>query len=423
MYPQVTYPDVDTGPFAFGAALAASSVKDDMPKLYDKQAEVKRDLARFNVLNCGRRWGKNVFEHDFTVDGLLHGLPVGWGSPTYKNLTEDWRTLSEVLAPITKRKHEQERRIECVTGGGRFVINEAAQVRYLLNTWNKIIRPTLTDLKGDGLFGSTPDGLNDFHTIYNWGLGSVEGWRSWHFTSYENPYLDAAELDSLRDTMSDREFRQEIMAEFIQNEGAVFRNLEAALMAPYEEPDDHKDHVIVAGGDWGKLGDFTALSVGCATCKRELALDRFNQIDYYFQRQRLESMHTRWTVKRWDLELNSIGEPNFESLQRAGLPVVGFKTTHVSKQPLIEAFSLALERGDLMLLPDDVGRSELQAYEVKRTQTGTSVYSAPEGMHDDTVIARALMYRAMQNTPAEPQTTDPEVLEAYRNFHKALNSR
>lgn len=409
-----------------------------LPELHDKQAQIKAEYVRFNVLDAGRRFGKNILEHDFTVTGILQGWPVGWGSPTYKNLTEDWRTLTGILAPITSRISEQERRIETVTGGTlemwtldnpapirgraykRFVLNEAATVKKLMDTWNEIIRPTLIDLHGDALFGSTPEGLNDFHTIYNWGLGGMDDWKSWHFTSYDNPYLDPNELNTLRSTLSDRQFRQEIMAEFIQNDAAVFRNLDAALTSTYDTPDKHKGHMLVAGVDWGKMQDFTVLAVGCADCKRELEIDRFNQIDYHFQVQRLEALHNKWGVRKWLCELNSIGSPTFEALQRRGLPVQAFSTTLTSKQPLIEAFSLALERVDLQLLPDDVGRAELQAYEVTRTETGLSKYSVPSGMHDDTVIARALMWRAMQQAPRQVSQTDTARDAALSKF---LNQR
>lgn len=45
-------------------------------------------------------------------------------------------------------------------------------------------------------------------------------------------------------------------------------------------------------------------------------------------------------------ELNSVGSPVFEQLQRLGLPVVGFNTTAQSKPPLIENLALALEKAE-----------------------------------------------------------------------------
>jgi hypothetical protein len=186
------------------------------------------------------------------------------------------------------------------------------------------------------------------------------------------------------------------MGVFLEGEGAVFRNISACLGAPLDvDPDLHKDHVIMAGVDWAKSEDYTAISIGCRECQVEIARDRFNKIDYAFQRERLKELHRRYGTARIMVELNSIGEPNFESLQREGLPVIGFQTTASSKPPLIENLALALERGEWQFQADPVWTGELEAYEMKvNPVTNRTTYSAPSGMHDDTVMARALMLRA-----------------------------
>jgi hypothetical protein len=42
---------------------------------------------------------------------------------------------------------------------------------------------------------------------------------------------------------------------------------------------------------------------------------------------------------------------------------------------------------------------ELEAFEQRPTKSGLTHYGAPEGLHDDTVIARALMWRGIQSAP------------------------
>jgi hypothetical protein len=117
-----------------------------------------------------------------------------------------------------------------------------------------------------------------------------------------------------------------------------------------------------------------------------------NQIDYHLQWSRTAELYRRWEVSRALVEKNSIGEPGLEALQRAGLPVEGFDTTAVSKPPLIENLALCLERAEWQFQQDPVWTGELEAYERKVSPvTGRSTYSAPDGMHDDTVMARALM--------------------------------
>ena len=333
-------------------------------------------------------------------------------------LADVWRLCLQQFDPIIAKKDEQEKRIEFVTGAvldfwslenpnsvrgrhyKRVIIDEAAMVKDLMDVWNAVIRPLLIDLIGDAWFFSTPKRRNDFFRLHTLGRDKEnEEWMSWVFSSYDNPHLDPTELDGLRYTMSESEFRQEILAEFIEDSGAVFRNLDGVCVAPLEVPEAHLDHVLVVGVDWGKMDDFTALSIGCKTCRREVFNDRFNQIDYAFQSMRLTAAMSRWSVYRGYAEQNSMGTPILEALQRQGWKLVGFNTTQISKIALIENFSLALEQSHVLLLKDDYWRGELEAYERYASKNGISSYSAPKGMHDDTVIARALMWKAMQAAP------------------------
>jgi hypothetical protein len=220
-------------------------------------------------------------------------------------------------------------------------------------------------------------------------------WASWQFPTAANPYIGASEIEAARLELPEMVFKQEYLAEFLQSEGAVFRNIEASLTAVVSSPDAHKGHRVVQGVDWAQKEDFTAISTYCATCKTELELDRFNKIQWDFQRGRLKASYDKWKVREALAEENSIGSPNIEALQRENLNIKPFTTTSASKPPLIQSLALCFERSEAKWLPDPVGKAELVAYESKVSQsTGRPSYSAPEGMHDDTVIARALAFQA-----------------------------
>jgi hypothetical protein len=159
------------------------------------------------------------------------------------------------------------------------------------------------------------------------------------------------------------------------------------------------------GVDWGKANDFTVISVMDADNGHEVALARFNQIGWGLQRGRLRELYDVWQPYIVLAESNSIGEPNIEALQAEGVPVQGFATTAVSKAPLIEALSLAIEKREIGLLSsaDSEGalaNAELQAYTIHQLPGGGWRYGAPNGMHDDTVISRALAWRACGMRPA-----------------------
>lgn len=284
-------------------------------------------------------------------------------------------------------------------------IDECADVKS--EAWYEVLRPTLIDTNGWSWGIGTPKGRNWFFREHmaamnhdnamSWqaptvGAEIVDGVLIRKPHPLENPFVEFDEIVRLFETMPQQTFRQEILAEFIENEGSVFRNITACMNAPTTTPEAHAGHTLIAGIDWGKQNDFTTISIGCRDCKREVVRDRFNQIDYVVQRDRLKAMYERWRPQAILCELNSIGQPNFEMLQRDGLPVVGFTTTASTKPPLIENLALALERTEWQFQPDPVWTMELEAYE--RTvsgATGRSSYSAPDGAHDDTVISRALM--------------------------------
>lgn len=368
------------------------------------------------MLAWGRRAGKTVLGKDRAIETALGGQPVAWFSPTYKMLSEVWRELRSTLAPVTTRSLVSEHRLELMTGGvidmwsldnpniargrkyARVVLDEWAMVAAADEAWQEVIRPTLADLGGDAWFLSTPKGRNLFWRMYQWGQDPTKpDWYSLQVPTGANPYIAPAEIDAMRHELPEMVYEQEVLAQFIENEGAVFRNIAANLTAPDTTPIEHNGHHLVMGCDWAKQADFTAFSVVCRDCRVEVARDRFNQIDYVFQRARLQALAERWHVTAILAESNSIGEPIIEELQRSGLPVRGFETTASSKPPLIESLALAFEREECRWQPDPVWTGELEAYERKVSPvTGRSQYSAPEGMHDDTVIARALAWEAVQ---------------------------
>lgn len=394
--------------------MAKMDLKIWLHKPHAKQQAFKASKAKRRVIVAGRRAGKTVGVADLAVEALLAGRRVLEAAPTQDQTNTFWdvckRALAEPIAARVIYKNETERLLE-LPGRGRIRAKTAWDAdtlrgdyadllildEYSLmdpSTWEEVGAPMLLDNDGDAVFIGTPKRRNHFFHLYQRAVADTSGrWEAWHFTSYDNPYLSAQALAEITQDMTEEAYRQEILAEFLESEGAVFRNLAACMTAPGNElPESHRGHMIVAGVDWGKQQDFTAISVVCATCRRELARDRFNQIDYAFQRARLQALWERWNIGYINAEANAMGEPVIEQLQRDGLPVHGFTTTAATKPPLIESLALALERGECRWIADPIWTGELEAYERRVNQTGRSTYSAPQGMHDDTVMARALAW-------------------------------
>lgn len=232
-----------------------------LPKLHESQVEIINSAKRFNVVCCGRRFGKNIIAEDLLVKGALSGKLVTHIEPSYKMLSEVWRDLTRILKPAIKSSNQSESRIELNTGGvidfwslenfesirGRkyhlAVINEAAMFRYLREAWTEVIRPTLTDYKGSAWFLSTPKGDNYFKELYDL---KDSNWKSFQYTSYDNPKIDPKEIDMAKTDIPELVFRQEYMAEFVTGAGTL---LSREYIKTYSPSQLQSDLDIVIGVD------------------------------------------------------------------------------------------------------------------------------------------------------------------------------
>lgn len=417
------------------AVAAIPTYRLKLPRPHSAQRRVVAEASRFNVLCCGRRWGKTTLAIDRLLQPALRGKPVAWFAPSYKNLAEAWDEVKRVLEPVVKHRNEKDHRLSLLTGGtvdfwsldtataattrGRkyavAIIDEAAIVPNLLTVWQQVIRPTLTDLRGGAWFLSTPLGFTYFKTLYDMGQDPTRPlWKSWQMPTTSNPYISPDEVELARQDTLESSFNQEYLAQFVSFEGAVFRYvMEAATAKPQSRPIEH--HQYVFGVDWGRSNDYTAIAVLDATVREIVHLERFNQVDYTIQRDRLRAMWERWQPAVVIAEANSMGQPIIDQLWRDGLPVQPFMTTAISKGQIIGELALAFEQRTLQIIPNPVLLAELQGYQMHRTPAGHVQYSAPAGQHDDTVMATAIALSALAETPG-PQVVvyhDPVQISAY----------
>ena len=330
-------------------------------------------------------------------------------------LSEQWRVLVNRLAPVTKDKSEQEKRLELITGGivrcwsldnpdsvrgqkcARAVMDEACLVLKLEEAWNNCVRPTLTDLLGDAVFLSTPRGRDFFWQLYNRGQDAeYPEWMSWQFPTISNPYIDPSEVEAARVDTPEIVFRQEYLAEFIEDGSGVFRNVEASVdigrvtnIQPFE------GMIYYMGVDLARVQDFTVLNVVDQN-GMQVYHERFNQISWERQIAAIVTCAKRYNAKVF-VDSTGLGDPIFERLRNAGLRVSGFSLNMHSKEDLINNLAMMIEQGRIRLMDIKAQTNELLAYEYELTPSKNIRMNAPSGMHDDCVIALALAIWGLQN--------------------------
>jgi hypothetical protein len=254
----------------------------------------------------------------------------------------------------------------------------------------------LTDYKGAAWFFSTPKGRNFFWQLAQRGghQGRWPGWASHHAPTSANPHIDPSEIDAAKQSLPERVFSQEYLAQFLDDGGGVFRGV---LDSVYRDAPEKPDSNVVIGVDWGRHHDFTVITSIDALSGTVLEMDRFTGIDYGVQLARLRAFYARYAGARIVAEANSMGGPLVEALQREGLPVWAFETTAASKRGIIESLALAFEQRKIRIPDAPWLIDELLAYEQERLPGGMLRYGAPAGGHDDGVMSLAIAWHAAGN--------------------------
>ena len=225
------------------------------------QEEVIADPARFKVIAAGRRCGKTHYAAVTLILAALNGKPgaVMYVGPTMA-LARDlmWDKLFELAGEIIVSSNVNN--LEIVLAGGNKISLKGSDrpdtlrgysLKHLVldefafhkeGVFDTILRPALADRKGSALFISTPEGRNSFYDVYVKGQAGLKGWKSWHLTSYDNPYIDPEELETAKNEMAGWQFRQEFEASF-DAKGSEF--FDAETFEYYEElPKETYDYYI-----------------------------------------------------------------------------------------------------------------------------------------------------------------------------------
>jgi len=379
-------------------------------KPHPGQLEVHNSDARFKVLSAGRRWGKTRLGVNECLDAASKGGRAWWVSPSYKTSEVGWRPLRQIARKIPNAEVRLVDRMVTLPGGGFVAVRSADNPDSLRGegldfvvmdecafmqkeAWTEAIRPALSDRQGKALFISTPKGRNWFWEIYQRGVRGEEGWQAWTFPTSSNPFIDVAKVEAAKRDLPEIIFRQEYLAEFIESDGGVFRRIQEAAILEPQEPEPAGQYV--AGVDVASSVDFTVVTVMDVKNKNMVFMDRFNRVDYATLEDRLEAIYRRWHLDTMKVESNSIGQPVIDHLYSKGLSIIPFTTTSATKQAIIQALQSAFEHGEIRIINDPVLVGELLSFESKRSPSGGFSYSAPSGMHDDTVMSLAIAWSAL----------------------------
>jgi phage terminase large subunit len=194
------------------------------------QLELHKNLKRWNVIVCHRRFGKTVFAINELIKQCMtceHPNPrLAYLAPTYrqaKMIAWDYlKKFSRAIPDISI--NEAELRVDYPNGGriqlfgcdnpdalrGLYldgcVLDEYAQMPSTL--FSEVLRPALSDRKGGAIFIGTPKGKNAFHDVYQHATEN-ENWLSAVHRVSDTQLIDEIELADAQRIMTTEEYEQE----------------------------------------------------------------------------------------------------------------------------------------------------------------------------------------------------------------------
>jgi PBSX family phage terminase large subunit len=213
------------------------------------QESIAIDTHRFRVVNCGRRFGKTVLAIEeikgvaianesriaYIAPNFIQARDIAW-SILKKQMESVIVTANEARLELTVRNMKGTTSLILLRGweaveslrGQSFdfiVIDEIASMRNYHTGWEEVLRPTLTDRKGSVLFISTPKGFNHFYDLYIKEASDTD-YKSFHFTTYDNPHIPTEEIDKAKIEMTEDRFAQEYLADFRKTSGLVYKEFD-----------------------------------------------------------------------------------------------------------------------------------------------------------------------------------------------------
>jgi len=415
--------------------------------VHEKQREVIKSDARYKVLEWGRRGGKNIiacierieylrkpWEYDWGRDNPANGT-TWWVGPSYDQANKYGFDKLESAVPdewIEYRKYTKPRELgfvngwtvefrtfdkpETLQGAGvdDMVIDEAD---YMPNSlWYDDLEPMLMDNSGRAMFISKPvrprsyfRKLADRGKSSNWSDNFYS-----HATSADNPFIDEDPMDK-RGTMPEAKFKQQYLAELVDDGASVFKKLDERLftgeysMRGELTGSGHN----VTGEVWRPVAQCTPPYVVAADFARSQdfrvtgALDASGQL-CYLSRSQNEGWDTIFEdLKRAANDYPGVLVPDasrdnkiVSDLAAEGINVKPTKFSPKKKRNMYDNLITRVENSELTLPDiDAMDQVYIEMAEMERdvTPSGYTRYNAPSDGYDDCVDMLALAASQLDN--------------------------
>ena len=385
-------------------------------KPHPKQLEIHNAIdgdGKYYFVSIGRQFGKTLMGENQALRWCLDNKnwKVGWISPTYKQCKKVFKEMVKALGKCpmySKQPNHSELTFYFLNGselifysaeaydsirGETFDAGIGDEMAYWKReAWTEVIKATLL-VRGKKFLGlSTPKGKNLFYELINQHHNN-DKYHSFYGTSYDNPHIDVAEINDAKSTLPDHIFRQEYLAEFLEDSGTLFININDVIGTGLKSTN------LFAGIDLGRADDYTVLTI-VNDKNEEVYCNRWRHMEWSKIISNIVeqlNIFKPYTLVETNGAQDAIYEQIRNKVNYSKGKIQPFITTSKSKQVIIEDLIVCFENKDVSIVGEDWQVAELQAFTYEyNTKTRNIKYSAPVGLHDDYVMSRAIATHAQK---------------------------
>jgi len=381
-------------------------------KPHSKQKEIHNSIInegyKYYILNIGRQFGKTMLGINQMLYWAINhkGCNIAWVTPIYKQSKKVFDEMENVTKSSGLFEYNRSdltisgfnSQIQFFSGerpdnirGNTFdylIVDEMAFTRPEL--WSEVLSATVLVKGKKVIFISTPKGKNHFYQL-SLQPNYDNRYKYFHYSSYDNPMIDAEDLEERKRSLPKHIFEQEYLAKFIDNASGLFKNVDSCIIESAE-----RTQKLFGGLDIGRADDYTVLTI----------LNKNYQMVYV----------QRWRQQEWSkiidevaakireynaeifVEVNNQGDVFYEMLQnKVYNNVQPYVTTTATKPIMIEDLAVHFENKDIGILNENWLVDELNAFTyIYNEKTRRVQYGAPQGVHDDGVMSLALAVQSIK---------------------------
>jgi hypothetical protein len=385
---------------------------------HPKQAEIHRALnslaCKYYTVPIGRQFGKSLLGiNQNYLWGINNAdIQMGWVSPVYSQAKKVFREMEKGIidTPFLRSSNKSDL---IITFGNRstlqFFSAEAYDAirgntfHYLTcdefdyfksEAWDEVLKATVIVKGRKVLFLSTPKGKGLMFRMAN--MSNVDpNYHTIKGTSFDNPLIPVSELEDARRNLPEHIFKQEYLAEFLDDSSSVFKEVKACIK---NNPPFTLE--TFAGVDLGRADDYTVVTV-LNSVGQVIHIERWRHLEWSEIINNVVDVLNKYKP-RTIIEANNAQDAIYEQIRNKIVFnkswLEPFVTGQKNKQNIIEDLIVAFEQRDIGITSEQWLIDELNMYTYDyNLKTRQIKYSAPQGFHDDGVMSLAFAWAAYRN--------------------------